>query len=355
MIIGRLKFAFRLRTDENDPLHQVIGRKPTQSLPWHINICRQRIRENGSEFSAFSPTGTKGFHEPMKFAHFFRGNSHRFDADESVTDYLIESRAAEQLMRKRQFEEALTAYVAMASSEKTTDFQKSDALHYAALCARSLKNDTKADELASQIPIKAVAKTVQMENLLAQRKWDALVEQFGEEDLSQWPFWQKGATAFARAKAYVFQKKGEKAEADLKTALAFTSDARIRTSILATMGSNREVNLADEQGALEAYRQNYETKESIGAAEEFRSVHNAARILTRQGKFDEALKTIKRVNLEKTKGFWQHSSLIVLGDILAAAGKKEEALETYRRVLDDKSADERSQQKAEEAISDLEK
>jgi hypothetical protein len=45
-------------TDENDPLHQVIGRKPTQSLPWHINLCRQRIREDGQELSALSPTGT---------------------------------------------------------------------------------------------------------------------------------------------------------------------------------------------------------------------------------------------------------------------------------------------------------
>ena len=25
--------------DENDPLHQVIGHKPTKSLPWHINVC----------------------------------------------------------------------------------------------------------------------------------------------------------------------------------------------------------------------------------------------------------------------------------------------------------------------------
>ena len=33
-----------ITSDENDPLNQVIGRKPTQSLPWHINVCRQRIR-----------------------------------------------------------------------------------------------------------------------------------------------------------------------------------------------------------------------------------------------------------------------------------------------------------------------
>jgi hypothetical protein len=65
--------------DENDPLHQVIGRKPTQSLPWHINICRQRIRDDGQELSALSPTGTAGFHEPMKFAHFYDGKSHKFE------------------------------------------------------------------------------------------------------------------------------------------------------------------------------------------------------------------------------------------------------------------------------------
>ncbi|MGZ0167564.1 MAG: DUF4838 domain-containing protein, partial [Planctomycetales bacterium] len=65
--------------DENDPLNQVIGRKPSQSLPWHFNICRQRIRENGSEHSAFSPTGTAGFHVPIKFAYLYDGGSHTFD------------------------------------------------------------------------------------------------------------------------------------------------------------------------------------------------------------------------------------------------------------------------------------
>ena len=41
--------------DENDPLNQVVGRKPTQSLPWFVNVCRQRIRNSGSEFSAPQP------------------------------------------------------------------------------------------------------------------------------------------------------------------------------------------------------------------------------------------------------------------------------------------------------------
>ncbi len=55
-----IEIRLPITPDENDPLHQVIGRKPDKSLPWHINICRQRIREDGAEYSAFSPTGTDG-------------------------------------------------------------------------------------------------------------------------------------------------------------------------------------------------------------------------------------------------------------------------------------------------------
>ncbi|HRU05129.1 MAG TPA: DUF4838 domain-containing protein, partial [Candidatus Brocadiia bacterium] len=43
-----LEIRIPVTQDENDPLHKVIGRKPIQSLPWHINVCRQRIRENGA-------------------------------------------------------------------------------------------------------------------------------------------------------------------------------------------------------------------------------------------------------------------------------------------------------------------
>nr|MDH4452610.1 DUF4838 domain-containing protein [Verrucomicrobiota bacterium] len=60
-----IEMRLPITQDENDPLHQVIGRKPNKSLPWHINICRQRIREDGAEYSAFSPTGTEGFHDVM--------------------------------------------------------------------------------------------------------------------------------------------------------------------------------------------------------------------------------------------------------------------------------------------------
>jgi tetratricopeptide (TPR) repeat protein len=334
-----IEIRIPITQDENDPLHQVIGRKPTLSLPWHINVCRQRIRENGSEFSAFSPTGSPGFHKPMKFAHFYGGNSHQFPADETVTDFLIESRAARKLMSARKWEPALAACLALAGQEKLTDLQKSDALERAANCARNLHDYGRAAELANLIPLKAVAKTVHMENLSAERKWPELAERFGDEDLRKWPFWQIGAGAFVRAKAHVFTKNGKAAEADLQTALAYTPDARIRTGILATMGHNRESNLNDDDGALAAYRQNIESKTNIGGAEEFRSVQRAAFILSKQKKFDEAIATFNVVNFENQTGYWRNAMLLARGDVLAAAGRQADAIRDFKAVLADPKAD----------------
>ena len=339
--------------DKNDPLHLVVGRKPTQSLPWHINVCRQRVREDGSEYSAFSPTGTAGFHKPMKFAHFYHGRSHQFDADQAVTDYLIAGRAAADLLRRRKYKDALAAYVVQAAGESVTDLQKSDALEQAARCARSLKQFDRADELAEQIPLDSVAKTVRLENLLVQRKFDRIIEQFGDEDFDQWPFWQRGAGAFARARAYVSAKVGEKAESDLQKALQYTSDSRIRTSILATMGSSRETNLHNDEAALEAYRQNFESEQTIGSSDQFRSVQGAARILTRQGKFDEALATLQRAKIKDLTGFWRHSMLLALGDTLAAAGRKDEARKAFSDVLEDRSAAREHLRDAEARIDQL--
>lgn len=324
--------------DENDPLHQVVGRKPTQSLPWHINVCRQRIREHGGEYSAFSPTGDAGFHRPMKFAHFYAGRSHQFPADPVVKDFLISRRKAQNLSRQRQLKEALAAFVALGKEEKVTALQASDAFEQAAQMARALNDFERADELASQIPVEAVARTVRMENLLAQRNYSKLIEEFGREELKSWPFWQVGAGAFARARAYAAMKAGDAAEADFRTALQFVSDARIRTGIIAGMGSNREQNLKDDDGALTVYRMNFAGKSGIGAADAFRSVHSAARILTRKKQYDAALTTLAKADVENLKGYWRHATLLEISRTLAAADRTDEARRTYRRVSEDETA-----------------
>jgi len=276
--------------DENDPLHQVIGRHPTQSLPWHINLCRQRIREDGQELSALSPTGTEGFHEPMKFAHFYDGRSHQFDADPSVTDFVIAYRDAAQ---KRQPE----PFLALASG-KLSDFQKSAALEQAALL------DKKATFI-DQIPIEAVRKTAQMQNLLANFKAPEVVQQFGAEDISKWPFWKRGDGLHHRGRAHTIAQNGEKAETDLSAALGFIGDLRTRETVLLVLAQNRETNLKDDSKALEAYEAILEGKTRLGGADEYSALLGIARIQTRRGQFDEALKTLNRAELEKLQGVWK--------------------------------------------------
>ncbi|MFO7903665.1 MAG: DUF4838 domain-containing protein [Pirellulaceae bacterium] len=337
--------------DENDPLHQVIGRKPTQSLPWHINICRQRIRENGSEYSAFAPTGTPSFHVPLKFAHFYKGRSHQFEADPTVTDYLIDSRAARELARDREFEEALAAFVTLANREGVTEYQRSIALQQAARCARDLKDYERARALAGRIPIPAVADTVRMQNLLAQREWHELIERFGAEDLARWPFWQAGEAYFARGRAYIHAGAGEKAESDLLAALELTPDDRLRTSILLNLGRNRETVLEDNTMALEAYQRIADQRKNTGSADYFRGVQGAARILALRGEFDAAMNTLDRVNVEDLRGYWRGSMLLSRGAALTAAGRTDEALKTYGAMLTDACVEPVHRRKAKKRIN----
>jgi hypothetical protein len=289
--------------DENDPLHQVIGRHPTQSLPWHINLCRQRIREDGQEISALSPTGTEGFHEPMKFAHFYDGRSHVFDADPSVTDFVIGYRDATQKRKA-------AGFLALAEG-KLTDFQKSAALEQA---ARLDRNATFID----QIPIEAVQKTAQMQNLLANYKAIEVVKQFANEDIMKWPFWKRGDGFQARGWAYSITKTGDKAEADLSAALDFTGDLRQRETILLFLAQNRENNLKDDAKALEAYQTILEGKTRLGGADEFSALQGIARIQTRRRQFDEALKTLNRAEPDKLQGVWKTNILKSIEEVKIA-------------------------------------
>lgn len=336
--------------DENDPLNQIVGSKPTPSLPWFVNVCRQRVRDNGTELSAFSPTGGGGFHVPMKFAHFHAGNSTKFAADDSVTDHIIAGRAAQALTAARKWEEALAAYLKMSEAEKISDFRKSDALQQAARCAAALKDFERADELADQIPIESVAKTTRMNNLTAQRKWQEIPEAFGDQDLSQWPFWQIGEGAYVRGKAYYFSKNGERADDDLKLALKYEPDSRTKVGIRQMMAHNLETNLSNETEALALYSENFVGKSGIGGADEFRSVDRASQILSKQGKHDDALAAFDVVNFEKTTGFWLNEMLISKATALAAAGRQVEAKADLEKVLKDSAASESQRKRAKDLL-----
>lgn len=294
--------------DENDPLHQVIGRKPTQSLPWHINVCRQRIREDGQEHSALSPTGTDNFHEPLKFAHFYDGRSHQFEADASVTDFALGFRDAAQ---KRQ----ASGFLALAEGT-VTDFQKAAALEQAALLDKA-----GAGPIMDRIPVESVRKAAQMQNLLAHFKAPEVIATFADEDISKWPFWKRGDGFHARGRAYSITKAGEKAEADLRAALDFTGEPRTRDAILLLQGQNRENNLKNDESALQAYQAVIEGRTRLGGADEFGALQGIARVLTRKGRFDEALRILERADLANLKGLWRDNILKSMDAVKQARAK----------------------------------
>ena len=299
-----IEIRLPITQDENDPLHQVIGRRPDKSLPWHINLCRQRIRDDGAEYSAFSPTGTDGFHEVMKFATFYDGNSFEFDHGPPEDDFLEKMRIAADFARSGKREEALAAYTAAAEG-KITDLQKSHTLELAAQFAIHQRKPDLAAELIARIPVESVKKAAQMDHLLNTSEAPEVIARFGGEDFSQWPFWKRGAGLLARGRSYSIAKAGDKAEADLTAALEWISEPRTRDTIWEAIGHNRENNLKSDESALAAYTAIVEGRTHIGGASEFTALQGIARIQTRRGQFDDALKTLNRAEPDKLQGVWR--------------------------------------------------
>lgn len=340
--------------DDSDPLHFVVGSKPSQSLPWFFNVCRQRIRENGSEYSAVSPTGELSFHKPHKFGWFYHGQHHVFEVDETVTDFIIEYRAATQLKSSGKLAEAQAAFTALADHEEANDYQKSRTLAQAAACARQLKNYPAAAEFASRIPEQPVAAIARMQNLAAERDWATIIGEFGDMDIADWPFTEIGPAAFERGRAFYAEQAGEKAAADFQLALDHTTDSSKRLALLNARARNFETVLADENRALGFYLEVTASTSRTNLAEFFNAVQGAARILTKQQKFDRAIAVHDLVVREKLAGSWFGTMMIPRAETLAAAGRKEEALELYRAVIADQSTHPALREKAEAAIAQLE-
>lgn len=343
--------------DDSDPLHQVIGRKPTVSLPWHFNVCRQRVRDHGVERSAFSPTGANSFHELSKFGRLYDGRPHEFPFDASEPDYLSARAAATDLMKERKREEAIVAFMGLAERD-VSDLQKADALEQAALCAAGLGQFDRAMELADAIPIEAVAKCVRMRGLWGKRMPQELVEQYRDEDISRWPFWMAGDGYYLRGRAFALTGSGKEAETDLVKVLEFITDKHTRQEVWLALGANRESRLKDTAAALEAYQKIIASSDEDAGPTYCRAVQQAARILRDSRRADEALAVLRKVNIDELRGVWRSNMLVTVGETQIAAGRTDEALVTYREVLADtiaRAADKRAAEIAIDAITNDQK
>lgn len=309
-----------VRPDDNDPLNQIVGHHPTRSLPWHINVCRQRIRDDGAEYSAFSPTGIDGFHNVRKLATFFDGNSYDFEHGPPDDDFLEALRVVGELTRAGKYDEALAACLAAAEG-RFTELQKSHVLELGAAYARGRKRNELAEQLVARIPIPSARSHARMRHLLDTIKATEVVKEFEREEIAKWPFWKRGDGYLARGTAYLIVKSREKAEADLTAALPWLSERFARDSVWLALAQNRELNFHDDAKALEYYHEIVAHRSNIGAANEYTALQGIARIQTRRGQFDAAIETLNRAQPDRLQGVWRSNILQSIDAVKEARNK----------------------------------
>jgi hypothetical protein len=285
----------------------------------------------------------------MKFAHFYDGRSHQFDADETVTDFVIALRQAQKL---RKPSEALPAYLRLAEGN-LTDLQKATALEAAAAAACGMKDFTQASAIAGKIPIPAVKACAQMQHLLSQQNAAEVIAKFGGENIASWPFWKRGDGYFARGRAYAAAGKGLEADRDFSQAIEWLGERRTRDALRLALAQNREMRLKDDGGALSAYQAVIADKARLGSADEFAAVLGINRILARSGKFEEALAVVQKAAPGDLRGTWRTQLEMARADVLRAAGQLAEARAAYQSIATGADTEPRFKKAAEEALKTL--
>ncbi len=266
-------------------------------------------------------------------------------------DYPADRQAAVSLYTASKFDEALGAFRTM-SAGNVTDFQKSDALEQAALCAYRLGRNDLAQELARTIPIAPISKCVQMNYFGNLRKWKEVVAKFKDEDIAGWPDEIAGRSFFYRAQAYAALGDGANATEEFKKALAYPLENGLKGSILQGLGDAYQYLLKDDEQALSAYRQLFQ---AAGARYmQLHAVLSAANILIRQNKGEEAIRELNRMELNGLTGLWRCQILCAHGNALARQGKKTESRLKYAEALGIQGLSPEQSNTVQKAMTDLE-
>jgi tetratricopeptide (TPR) repeat protein len=265
--------------------------------------------------------------------------------------YIEDRAAATKQMEAGEHEKALAAFQAMAAGP-VTDRQKSDALDQAALCAYSLKQYDRAMELARSIPLEADAKLVQMGIMMTRNQSQEVIARFGSEDLDAWPDPLKGRASYNRGRAFQAVGNGEAAALDLERASKYLlADGRTRNKALTLLAGTYSGLLHNDEQALAAYRRLYDLGDVIrqGIA-----VCGMAEILKRQGRYDDALAQLQRVDLTQVGDPYLKGRILELwGDVLVAAGKKADAAARYKTAFQVDGAPDSIRQSCEKKLAEL--
>lgn len=235
------------------------------------------------------------------------------------------------------------------SRRAPTPGAKSDALRYAVLSLIKTKQFEKADEIIPQIPRESTQKLCRMDILLSQNKPQSVVDAFGNEDIAQWSDSHIYDALVSRGQAYRQLKKYAETLQDFRNAENFTSDPGKKARVLNLTGGTLQ-EAGDDEQALVVWRRMEDISPLNGYGIINDATVNAARILTKQGKYDEALKEIDKIKPAEGS-YWHVRIMVVQAEIYAAQGRKTEALAKYKEAL--KFSPEDMKQSIDEAIEKL--
>lgn len=276
-------------------------------------------------------------------------------ASSALADYVEARQQAASLKGSYNYEEALAAFSALAEGEYS-DFQIADALYEAAECARNLKQYEQAEAFAERCPIDTVADSIRIQNLGAQGQHQALVDQYGEVDLTRWPSYEAVWAHVARGRAFMALGQGEKAEADLSRAVMMLGNDRSKptAAVWGDLAENRLKNLEQPERALEAYTHIAEmVGGGSGGSTHFRALLDGAALLSSRGEHDKAIEWVGHMDPDSRKGYWGQAAMLTKGRLLVAAGQPEEARECFQSILDDEKSSQRNLQTAQEELDKL--
>jgi len=255
---------------------------------------------------------------------------------------------AERLLSARKYPQARQAFEELAATAGTP-VEKAMWQGRAAIAAGVRKEGFKKGmEMAKAIEDKPYSIQARIELMSSKRDNQGLIQAFKDEDIAAWPprpiplrpRYGKEADArccalFRRGEAFYKMRNGKAAAKDLEKAAELARNSRRKIDIWLTLAYVQSRLLKNEAQAFAAYMSIAEL--GGGSADYYRGVIGAADYLRKQGKYDEALDVLDKMNPYGQSGWWLGAGLLAMGQTLADAGKPEEAIPAYRKIVDGRS------------------
>ena len=256
-----------------------------------------------------------------------------------TADFAEDFQKAKACFNEGKYEEAHQAFVKLAAVAPR-DHAAAASLSFAAI---SLGRQGKVDQalrLAQTIATGPMAAYTQMEILSDNRKRQAIVDGFKDEDINTWPDAINYKGFFLRGGAYATIGNRPAAIQDFEQCARLAgSDSMVKLDALTRMADQQRA-MEDEAKALDTYRTAFglfdDRPQFKGTWLFPRALLGAAKTLIEQKQYDEARELLAQFRVkpqEAKRGPWDFLVLEAYGDIHAARGEKEDALAKYREAV----------------------